>query len=397
MYLIEEQDMRCVPHMSAGPRITTLILNDFRSYACLELAIEGKIIALHGENGAGKTNILEALSLFTPGRGLRRADLKDCVRIAPAEVAKGGFAVFAELVAASGKVQLGTGIEPLGNGFSPRRCRIGREPRPSLNAFAECLRVLWLTPAMDGLFSGPAGERRRFFDRLVLSIDADHGARANGLERALRNRNRLLEQSTFDHGWLEAAEREIAELGVAVAAARAETAMRLNTLIKQGIEENSAFPWADVKLEGEVESMVTQMPALEAEDRFRFLLRQNRARDAAAGRCLIGPQATDLLVRHGPKQTEAAKSSTGEQKALLIGLVLAQAKLVEEMSGVAPLLLLDEIAAHLDFKRRLSLFEGLEKRAGQAWLTGADPALFASLSGKAQMFRVSPGKADRDN
>jgi DNA replication and repair protein RecF len=379
------------------PEVKRLVLHDFRSYACLDLSIDHKMIALIGENGAGKTNLLEALSLFCPGRGLRRADLGDFPRVVPGQETKGGFAVFAEIATGAFKVQLGTGVEPLTEGLSQRRCRIDREPKPSLRAFADHVRVLWLTPAMDGLFAGPAGERRRFLDRLVLSIDAEHGARVSGFERALRNRNKLLEQgspdrSSQDRIWCDAAEHEIAELGVAVAAARVETISRLRALIFAAREELSPFPWADIALKGEIEQLVSETPALAAEESYRTLLRQNRARDAAAGRCLIGPQASDLVVRHGPKQIEGAKSSTGEQKALLTGLVLAHARLVADISGIAPLILLDEIAAHFDSPRRLALFEALEKLAGQVWLTGADPAALEALSGRAQILKVSPGQ-----
>jgi DNA replication and repair protein RecF len=248
---------------------------------------------------------------------------------------------------------------------------------------------------MDGLFSGPAGDRRRFLDRLVLAVDADHGARVNGLERALRNRNRLLEDGGRDAHWLDAAERELAELAVAVSAARYETVTRLGALIIEQRDDASPFPWAEVALEGEIERLVAELPALEIEERYRGWLRDNRGRDAAAGRTLIGPQASDLVVRHGPKQAEAARCSTGEQKALLVGLVLAHARLVSAMSGTAPLVLLDEIAAHFDPSRRAALYAALERLGGQVFMTGADPAAFAEASGRAALFLVSPGQVAR--
>jgi DNA replication and repair protein RecF len=244
---------------------------------------------------------------------------------------------------------------------------------------------------MDGLFSGPAGDRRRFLDRLVLAVDSDHGARVSGLERALRNRNRLLEDGARDAQWLDAAERELAELAVAVSAARHETVTRLAALIAEERDEASPFPWAQVALRGEIEDMIGSLPALEVEERYRAQLRDNRWRDAAAGRTLIGPQASDLAVCHGPKQADAERCSTGEQKALLVGLVLAHARLVGAMSGMAPLVLLDEIAAHFDPLRRAALYAALERLGGQIFLTGADPAAFAEVPDKTQIFRVSPG------
>ncbi len=245
---------------------------------------------------------------------------------------------------------------------------------------------------MDGLFTGAAGERRRFLDRLVLAVDAEHGARVNALERALRNRNRLLEERRSEKIWLDAAEREIAELAMAVAAARRETVERLAALIDAGRDDDSPFPWAEIALDGEIDRLITERPALEAEDIYRAMLRDNRARDAAAGRTLVGPQASDLAVRHGPKQCEARRASTGEQKALLVGLVLAHARLVAAMSGMAPIVLLDEIAAHFDPVRRAALFDALRALGGQVWMTGADSRLFDDLRGRADIFKVSGGK-----
>jgi DNA replication and repair protein RecF len=239
---------------------------------------------------------------------------------------------------------------------------------------------------------GPAGDRRRFLDRLVLAIDADHGTRVASLERALRSRNRLLEEGPgADCGWLEAIEREAAELAIAVAAARMETVSRLSALSAEMRDKTSPFPWADIALEGEIEHLVGTCPALEAEDIYRGILRSNRSRDAAAGRTLIGPQASDLCVRHGPKQVPAAQASTGEQKALLAGLVLAHARLVAAINGLTPLVLLDEIAAHFDLVRRDALFQALETLGGQIWLSGTDRATFGAIEKRALMLKVTPG------
>ncbi len=370
------------------PLVRRILLQDFRSYATLDLALEGRVVALVGENGAGKTNLIEALSLFSPGRGLRRAALSECAR----HGGPGGFAISIQVEDDGEPRQLGTGLEQPTSEAAQRVNRIDRAPVASTRAFADHLRIVWLTPSMDGLFRDNAGERRRFLDRLVLAVDPNHGARVNQLERALRGRNRLLEEGARDLQWLEAIEREAAELAVAVAAARSECVTRLKALIAQERDDSSPFPWADLALEGDVESLVAQMPALAAEERYRALLRDNRGRDAAAGRTLIGPHVGDLLAWHGPKGAPAAQASTGEQKALLVGLVLAHARLVAEMSGIAPLALLDEVAAHFDPRRRGALFEALERIGGQVFLTGADPAAFEGLAGRARHFEVTPGR-----
>ncbi|HLH11467.1 MAG TPA: DNA replication/repair protein RecF [Methylovirgula sp.] len=366
------------------PSIERLVLTDFRTYAALDLKIEGAVIVLTGENGAGKTNLIEAISLLTPGRGLRRAELAEFAR----RGGHGTFAVSAEVATKEGSVQLGTGTEAQPDGLQ-RRYRLNREPVGSIRAFADHVRVVWLTPAMDGLFAGPAGERRRFLDRLVLAVDSEHGSRVNGLERALRNRNRLLEEGGRQDRWLDAAEHEVAELGVAVAAARTQTIAHLASVI--AATKAGPFPFAELQLKGDIEALVAGRPALEVEEIYRRVLRDNRTRDAAAGRTLIGPHAADLLVRHGPKQADAAQSSSGEQKALLVGLVLAHARLVADLSAIAPFILLDEIAAHLDAARRAALYERLVALGAQVFLTGGDRAAFSPLEGHATILKVVPG------
>ncbi|MBV9973943.1 MAG: DNA replication/repair protein RecF [Hyphomicrobiales bacterium] len=372
-----------------APRVTRLRLTDFRSFPELDAEFEPMLIALCGENGVGKTNLLEALSLLAPGRGLRRAALVDMAR----NGGSGGFSIVAELVGPLGPAVLGTGIEREAGASNPtRKTRLNGAPAASSSIFSEHLRVVWMTPSLDGLFNGPPGERRRFVDRLVLAVDPGHASRAAALEQALRSRNKLLEDVRPDPVWLDAVERQVAELGVAIASARRETIERLAALIAGRREHGSPFPFAELALAGETDALIVEHNALEAEDRMRKALRDTRQRDRAAGRTLTGPQTSDLHVWHGPKGIEAARASTGEQKALLIGLVLAHAHLVAQMSGMAPLVLLDEVAAHLDPSRRNALFSVLASLGCQVFMTGADQAMFGELPESARLFHVSPGK-----
>ncbi len=373
-------------------RIRRLSLTHFRSYRAANLETGADLVALVGPNGAGKTNCLEAISLLTPGRGLRRATLDD---IADNE-GDGSWAVAAEIEGALGLATLGTGIEPpvAGTPSTARRCRVDREPVSSAAAFGDHLRLVWLTPAMDQLFMGAASERRRFLDRLVLAIDSGHSARVNALERSLRSRNRLLEDPKADAHWLDAVEHETAQLAVAVAALRGETVTRLQVKLSTRATA-SVFPSAIIALDGWMENALLGETALAVEERYRAILREARPRDAAAGRTLDGPHLTDLQVIYAPKSMPAKDASTGEQKALLIGLVLAHAGLVSDMTGIVPLLLLDEVVAHLDPNRRGALFDELETLGAQVWMTGADPAAFAAIIRRADIFDVENGRLTR--
>jgi DNA replication and repair protein RecF len=371
--------------------IRRLTLTNFRSYRTASVQAAAGPVVLVGPNGAGKTNLIEAISFLAPGRGLRRATLDE---VAFSE-GDGSWAVAADVEGALGLATLGTGIA-VRNGSEEalsRKCRIDREPVASAAAFADHLRIVWLTPQMDPLFAGPASERRRFLDRLVLAVDAEHGSRVNALERALRSRNRLLEDPRPDPHWLDAIEHETAELAVAVAAGRAETVRRLQGALEARKDLASSFPWADIALDGWLETMLLDHPAIAAEDRYRAVLKEGRPRDAAAGRTLAGPHLTDLEVMHGPKGIAAAAASTGEQKALLIGLILAHAGLIADMTGFAPVLLLDEVIAHLDPTRRAALYDALGGIGAQVWMTGADPLAFGEIAGRAQVFDVSLGSA----
>lgn len=364
--------------------LSRLKLTDFRNYAALSLALDGRHVVLTGQNGAGKTNLMEAVSFLSPGRGLRRAAYGDVPRAG----ASGGFSVFATVDGMAGEVDIGTGTEGGDEGQS-RRLRINGTPARTVDELLDHLRVLWLTPAMDGLFTGPSADRRRFLDRLVLSLDPEHGRRAADFEKAMRGRNRLLSEPRPDPAWLSALESQMAALGIAMAHARHELVGLLSGLV-EAARDDGPFPSATLRLSGFLDAE-WQRPAYEIEETYLALLREGRHRDAAAGRTLDGPHRADLLIRHREKDMEAERCSTGEQKALLVGLVLAHAGLVAGMTGHAPVLLLDEIAAHLDESRRAALFDRVDGLGGQAFMTGTDRAMFAALGERAQFLTVADG------
>jgi len=370
----------------AQVHLTRLALTDFRNYASLSLALEPGAVVLTGENGAGKTNLLEAVSFLSPGRGLRRATLEEVTRLGAAD----GFAVHAEIEGPYGDCRIGTGTAGAEGTEAVRRVRINGETARTAEALLEWLRVIWVSPAMDSLFTGPSADRRRFLDRLVLAIDPAHGRRTLDYEKAMRSRNKLFADDVRDDAWFDAIETQMAETGVAIAAARAEMLRLLAAMIER-LPAEGAFPKALLALEGSVDAAIGTMPAVDAEEEFRTRLRAERPRDRAAGRALEGPHRSELLVRHAPKNMPAESCSTGEQKALLVGLVLAHARLTAELSGMAPVLLLDEISAHFDADRRAALFDILEELNCQAFMTGTERALFSSLDGRAQFLTVSGG------
>ncbi len=368
--------------------VRRLKLSDFRNYAELTLPLGPGHVVLTGENGSGKTNLIESLSFLSPGRGLRRASYDDVARVSGHD----GFAIHATLdCMIYGEAEIGTGTA--GGGEGGRKVRINAMAA-SGDDLLDYARILWVVPSMDGLFTGGASDRRRFLDRMVLAIDTAHGKRVLDYEKAMRSRNRLLSDGNMDGGWLDAIESQMAELGTAIAAARAE-AMRLIAAMIERLPAEGPFPKADCFLEGALESRIALEAALDLEEDFRRTLRDGRSRDRAAGRTLDGPHRTDLIVQHRPKAMPAALCSTGEQKALLIGLILAHARLTGELSGMAPILLLDEIAAHLDAGRRAALFGILDDLGGQAFMTGTDRALFEALQGDAQFFNVASGQLTR--
>jgi len=362
------------------PAIARLSLDNFRNHRDALIEAGEGFVLLSGPNGAGKTNVLEAVSLLTPGRGLRQVPIGEMAR----SDGPGGFAVAARL---NGDIEIGTGTTP--ETPDRRQVRINGAAA-SVNSLAERLAVLWLTPAMDRLFTESAGGRRRFLDRLTLALEPGHAHHAARYEAAMRSRNKLLGESIdADPDWLAALEAQMAEHGAALGRSRLQTVAALTEAMAG--KDDDDFPQAALALEG-----------WDGDD-LAAALRSNRARDGAAGRTTEGPHRQDLAVTHIGKSTRggaggafakvdqpAARSSTGEQKALLLGLVLAHAELVAERRGAPPILLLDEVAAHLDPGRRAALFDRLEGR-GQVWMTATEASLFDAIGASATRFHVEAG------
>jgi len=371
--------------------VARLALTDFRCYASLRLALEPRSVVLTGPNGAGKTNLLEALSFLAPGRGLRGASLAEVGRRGAGEAGTRAWGVAATLATPDGEVEIGTGLVPdSAETATPRRSlRIDGKPQRGQAMLAERVGALWITPDMDTLFGEGATARRRFLDRLVFGLDSAHAERLAAYERALRERARLLRAQKFgeraDPAWLGALERTMAEQGIAVTAARQHLIFRLNAACEMGV---GPFPAARLALAGGVEALLDRMKALDAEEAFREHLLSSRLRDAETGGAAIGPHRSDLLATHVSKGQKASLCSTGEQKALLVSIVLANARLRALDRGAAPLLLLDEVAAHLDEERREALYAEIDALKCQAWLTGTDEAVFAPIAFTAQHFRV---------
>jgi DNA replication and repair protein RecF len=382
---------------ASGSYIARLQVSDFRCYEQASLEADHRPVVLSGPNGAGKTNLLEALSFLAPGRGLRQARLGEVDR--RAADAAGAWAVAVRLSGPEGDCDIGTGRDPSieENARDRRLLRIDGAPQRGLTGLAERLAVLWLTPQMDGLFLESKSARRRFLDRLVASFDPSHASRLNAYEQAVGERLRLLRgemaPGSADPGWLSALEQQIAEHGTAIAAARLDLVARLGRVLAEG---DGVFPQPDLSLIGDLESWLAEMPALAAEDRLRHRLAECRGLDGEAGRALVGPHRSDLYVRFAATHMPAADCSTGEQKALLIAILLGQARLMATERSCRPLLLLDEVAAHLDENRRRTLFEALLDLGVQAWLTGTDRGLFAGFGDRAQFFAVAEARITRN-
>ncbi|MFP6745289.1 MAG: DNA replication/repair protein RecF [Alphaproteobacteria bacterium] len=363
--------------------VARLTLTNFRCFGRAVIEADERPVVLTGANGAGKTSVLEALSMLTPGPGLRGARLADLTRREAGDSAS--WAVAAEAHGFAGPVTVGTGAVA---GDARRTLRIDGRPARSQAALAEVVAALWLTPAMDRLFTDGASSRRRFFDRLVFGFDASHASRLAAYERAMRERSRLLREGGSDPAWLTALEARMAGNGIALAAARRTTMRRLASVLGAG---TGPFPGAEAGFDGGVEGLLDRMPAVDAEADLAAALAESRGRDGQAGGASHGPHRSDLVVRHGVSGAPAAQCSTGEQKALLIAMVLATARLQAGIRGAAPLLLLDEVVAHLDGDHRAALFDEIHDVGAQAWLTGTDHAVFAPLGERARYITVADG------
>ncbi|MGH1398542.1 MAG: DNA replication/repair protein RecF [Alphaproteobacteria bacterium] len=364
---------------------SSLSLTNFRCYeaARVDDLLSGFVV-LYGANGAGKTNVLEAVSMLSPGRGLRGAKAIEMQR----RDAGAPWAVAGELATDYGPVRLGTGIEPQSE---KRIVRINGETVRGQNALAEHVACVWLTPQMDRLFLDSAGQRRRFLDRLVFTFDAGHSGRVSRYENAMRQRSKVLQEGG-DAAWVDSLEAQMAETGCAIGAARLAFVERLQGACEQF--GTLHFPLARMEARGAVEDLLRSgASALEVEDVVKHQLRESRGRDGIVGGAMSGPHKSDLYVVYADKDMEAAQCSTGEQKALLIGIILAHAALIKGERGAAPILLLDEVAAHLDEGRRAALYDLLGGLGGQVWLTGTDRELFAALDPSSPRLRRDKGDA----
>lgn len=369
----------------APPRLalSRLTVTNFRCYTRARIDMDARPVVLAGANGAGKTNLLEAISFLAPGRGLRRAQLAEAARRGTLD---GSWAVAATIQAPSGETNMSTGRLSDLDGRDRRVMQIdGKEVR-SQTALAERLWLVWLTPQMDRLFLDGPSARRRFLDRLVYAFDPAHAGRVTAYEQAMRERLRLL-ASGGDPAWLTALESQMAERGVAIAVARRLLVAELAGILHA--PRSSSFPMVDLSVTGMVEEWLSANPALAVEDRIRHALAAARRGDADAGTTSIGPHRSDIRVRHSDKDIEAEYCSTGEQKALLLSLILAHTQLVAAHRGATPILLLDEVVAHLDEARRCALFDAICALEVQAWLTGTDIGLFAPLGNRVQRFAVA--------
>lgn len=390
----DEDGQRAASRAQPGCWLTRLSLSNFRSYAAAELRVDRRPVVLAGANGAGKTNVLEAISFLAPGRGLRGARLSDLDRRSCGPAGP-GWSVAAQVMTPDGPRDLGTGRvaetapSEAGEARERRVIKIDGAVARGQQALGEVVRMVWLTPRMDGLFRDGPGGRRRFLDRLVSGFDAGHSGRLAAYEQAMRQRTRLLKTGSQDAAWLSALEDTMARHGVAIEAARRGfvTALSRACALSEG-----PFPRARLGLEGEVTAKLAAGPALAAEDDMRARLAAARRQDAESGGAAVGPHRSDLMVADLESAQPAAQGSTGEQKALLLSIVLSHARLLAAEQGAPPLVLLDEVAAHLDPHRRRALFEEVLALGAQAWLTGTEAALFAELGAAAQAFAVTDGR-----
>jgi len=373
--------------------LQSLALSNFRNYEYARMEISSLPVVLTGENGAGKTNILEAVSLLTIGRGLRRAKLSEIDSISPFTVHHSPsttWAISANLIGRLGEVKIGTGRD--GESIENTDKRIVKIDGKLVKGQAELSRhtsMIWLTPQMEQLFGESASAGRKFLDRLVFSFDADHASRINEYDYAMRERNKLLAIGRADKIWLDALEQTMAETASATAIARITTADHINHTIASS---PLSFPKAFVEARGFVEDLLKAgSSALEAENTLKTTLAEGRGRDGAAGRTLVGTHRSELCVTHLGKKMPAGSCSMGEQKAMMLSIILAQARAGSQWHGVTPIILLDEVAGHLDAVKRSELFEEISELKAQVWMTGTDFSQFVDLQGKAQFFKVENG------
>jgi len=390
---------------AAEPAVTRLVLTEYRNYQSLTLDVPAQSVVLTGPNGAGKTNVLEAISLLAPGRGLRRAKLADFARTQSAGDASAlsgtaRWAVAAEITAGADTTRIGTGVEasqPNEGGLEPsaerpterRVVRIDGQSARGPAALAEIVAVRWLTPQMDRLFVEGASHRRRFLDQITGGYDTNHAARISAYDRTLRQRSVLLREGRGDRAWIGALEETIAELGVAIVAARRDVVSRVSAAMADGGE---VHPGAHLAVQGDVERWLEGQPALAAESNFREALERGRDQDALTGGAATGAHRSDLAVWQTARDMPAHQCSTGEQKAILIAIVLADVRLLATTTGQAPVVLLDEVAAHLDEDRRDVLFDLVLGLGAQIWATGTDVKMFRGLEDRAQFLKVVAGK-----
>ena len=376
--------------------VNRLTLSNFRCYEQQRIEVDGRPVLLTGPNGAGKTNLLEALSFLIPGRGLRRAKLRDVGRrSAEGVILATQWGVSADLLVGGHKIEIGTGckytdiLNSKSNGSRDKRVtKINGIIARNQTELGKYTSAQWLTPQMDRLFIEGASGRRRFLDQIICGLDPGHAGPLAAYEHSLRNRNKLLQERAQDLGWLSSIEGSIARHGVAIAVRRLEAIERLQVVCGYN---NGSFPGSLIKMVGEVESWLLTEPALVAEDRLQSALRDSRNKDANSGFTSVGPHRSDFTVCHGETGMDAATCSTGEQKSLLVGIVLAIAKLQTEQRGFTPLLLLDEITAHLDEPRRASLFQLILEMGAQAWITGTERDLFNLFNEQAQHLFIEKG------
>jgi DNA replication and repair protein RecF len=377
--------------MTAPYHLTRLTLTSFRNFPSLRLTCNAAPVVLVGPNGGGKTNILEAISLLAPGRGLRRAALTDMQgRDAQGRLLAEPWAIVAELDGPGGFTTLATGLDPESTGLPRRLVRVDGKPARSQASLSEQLSIAWITPELDRILAEGQSARRKLLDRLVYGFDPAHAGRVTRYEESMRERARLLRDGPHEPAWLNALEDTMAKSGTAIAAARLQMTAQLNHQMEH---VTGAFPAAALRLDGTVEEELQKNPALVAEDALRTKFAQQRAPDQQSGTTGIGPHRSDLIVMHRPKNIPIDLCSTGEQKALLITVMLCHAQLLRHWRGTAPLLLLDDIAAHLDETRRIALYDWLLTIGSQFWLSGTEAALFAPLADKAQYFQVQHGTA----